>query len=299
MSLSSSGGVDEGAPSLQEEKQTPGTVSRVIRLLQLVAEMGTFSLKDMAQALQLPPSTAHRLLQLFVQFDIIERTERQTYKIGREYYRMGSLAARRFDLNAAAHSYLVEIAEEFGETCSFALYLPVDRKGMIVDTISTRHPLRHHLNPFVPWPLVWGALGRTMMAYLPDEDVAAVLAQSDPSPALNQPPPTKESLAIEFAGIRVLGHYVSVNQNVMGATGTAAPVFGAGGKLVGSLGITIPVARYKPEMQPALSASVVKHAGALSTALCYRGEPTGTAGANPTASAADELATRQRSKAAV
>ena len=257
-----------------EEKQTFGTVSRVIRLLQLVAEMGSFSLKDMAQRLELPPSTAHRLLQLLVQFDIIERTERQTYKVSREFFRMGSLAAKQFDLNAAAHSYLLEIGAEFGETCSLALYLPVERRGMIVDTVRTLNPLRYHVDEFVPWPLVWGALGRTMMAYLPDEAVTAILADSEPSPALNQPPPTKEGLAVELAGIRELGYYVSINQNVMGATGTAAPVFGAGGRLIGSLGITVPVARYKPEMQSALSASVAKQAEALSRALGYRGEPT-------------------------
>jgi DNA-binding IclR family transcriptional regulator len=265
--------VDSSSPP-GDEKQTVGTVSRVIRLLQLVAEMGSFSLKDMAQRLQLPPSTTHRLLQLLVQSDIIERTEHQTYKVGREYYRLGSLAAKQFDLNAAARSYLVEIGAEFGETCSFALYLPVERKGIIVDTVRTLHPLRHHIDEFVPWPLVWGALGRTMLAYLPDDVVAAVLAASDPSPALSQPPPTKESLVAEFAGIRALGYYVSINQNVMGATGTAAPVFAAAGRLVGSLGITVPIARYKPEMQPALSASIVRHARALSSALGYRDEVT-------------------------
>jgi DNA-binding IclR family transcriptional regulator len=249
-----------------------GTVERVIRLLQFVAEEGQFNLKDAAAALSLPPSTTHRLLQLLVRMDLVQRDEQQNYKISREYYRIGSLASRRFDINSAAHPHLAEMIEQYNETCSFALYMPATHQGMIVETIPTSHALQHRIDLYANWQLTWGSLGRAMLAYLPEPEIEAVLANASPSPATGQAVPTMQSLAAELAGIRALGHYVSINQNVLGATGTAAVVLGLDGRVVGSIGITIPVARYKPEVQPEISAMVMEHAQALSAALGYNGE---------------------------
>ncbi|CAN5560546.1 IclR family transcriptional regulator [soil metagenome] len=261
------------APSKKSD-DVVGTVERVIRLLQFVAEEGQFNLKDAAAALSLPPSTTHRLLQLLVRMDLVQRDEQQNYKISREYYRIGSLASRRFDINSAAHPHLAEMSELYDETASFALYMPATHQGMIVETIATRHPLQHRIDLYANWQLTWGSLGRAMLAYLPDPEVEAVLANASPSPATGQPVPTMQSLAAELAGIRALGHYVSINQNVLGATGTAAVVLGLDGRVIGSIGITIPVARYKPESQPEISALVMRHAQALSASLGYNGEET-------------------------
>lgn len=256
---------------LKKEGDTVGTTERAIRLLQFIAESGDFSLKSAAHALNLPPSTVHRMLQLLNKLDLVARYDKQTYRIGREFYRMGSLAAGKFDLNAAAHPQLKEIFSRFQETCSFALYLPSTRRGMIVETLTTPHPLQYRIDPFIPWSLVWGALGRTMLAYLPDEDIRAALSEAEPSPATGQPAPTLESLAEELAAIRANGYYVSINQNVKGATGTAAAVLGTDGRLIGSLGLTIPVARYDPNRQPEISNVILEQARALSAALGHGG----------------------------
>jgi len=250
-----------------------GTAERIIRLLQFVAERGQFSLKDVSAALRLPPSTVHRMLQLLMRFDLVDRDDQLNYRVSREYYRIGSLAVDKFDLNTAARPHLEEMSRRTNETVSFALYLPKQRLGMIVDTIPTKYPLQYWIEPFTTWSLAWGSLGRAMLAYLPDEDVTAILESAPPSPATGQPVPTKESLATEFAGIRALGHYVSINQNVLGATGTAAVVLGLGGQVIGSIGVTIPVARYRPEAQPEVSEMVTRHARELSASLGYKGEP--------------------------
>jgi DNA-binding IclR family transcriptional regulator len=272
----------EEAPASSRKKgeDVVGTVERAIRLLQFIAEQGRFNLKDAAAALRLPPSTVHRLLQLLVRMDLVERDDQQNYHVGREYYRMGALATERFDWHQAAHSHLMAIHERFNETCSFALYLPATLSGMIVETVSTTHPLQYRIDPFMHWPLAWGSLGRAILAYLSEDEIDGVLASASPSPATSQPVPTKQSLAAELAGIRLLGHYVSINQNVLGATGTAAPVLGLGGRVIGALGITIPVPRYRPEQQPEFTAAIMEHAQLLSESLGYRGEEVpGAAGA--------------------
>ena len=247
-----------------------GTVDRTLRLLQFVADTGQFSLKQCVEAVQLPTSTVHRMLQILTRRDFIERNGQQTYSVSREFFRMGSLAAQKFDLNNTARPHLEAIFAQFQESCSFALFLPGLHSGMIVDAINTPFPLKYLLEPFKPWPLAWGSLGRSMLAHLPEEEVAAILAAAPPSPGTGLPPPTPASLAAELAGIRALGHYVSVNQNVLGATGTASAVLGMDGEVIGSIGMTVPLARYDPGNQPAMSETITRHARELSAALGFR-----------------------------
>lgn len=262
----------ETAPTRKKKSDdVVGTVERVIRLLQFVAEEKEFNLKTATSALGLPPSTVHRMLQFLVREDLVGRRSQQIYCIGTEFYRLGSLAVEKFDFNSVAHPHLVSIAERYKETSSFALYLAGRRAGVIVDTIPTQYPLQYRVEPFALWSLAWGALGRAMLAYLGDDEVAAVLAEAPVSPATGQEVPTKESIAAELAGIRTLGYYVSINQNVLGATGTAAPVLGPGGRLIGSIGLTIPVARYDASMQPEINETLRDHARALSSALGFDG----------------------------
>lgn len=252
-----------------------GTVLRVVRLLQFVAEEGRFNLKEASSRIGLPSSTVHRLLQILVGADLVERDDSQTYRLGREYFRLGSLAIRKFDIDQAAHVHLVELVERFGETCSFAVYLQKRRMGMIVDTVPSPHPFQFVIEPFEPWTLAWGSLGRTMLAHLPDEVVAAILAAAPPSPVSGAPAPSKESLSAEFAGIRALGYYTSVSQRTPDSTGTASPVLGSGGRLIGSLGITFPLSRYRPEQQGEVNAEISGRARALSLSLGYSPTPSG------------------------
>ncbi|MFO7278468.1 MAG: IclR family transcriptional regulator [Pseudomonadota bacterium] len=258
--------------SAGEDKGTPGTVERVIRLLQFVAERGSFNVKDAVTALRLPTSTVHRLLLQLAQMGLVERESYQGYRVSRELYRLSGLVMQRFDLHGVAHSHLVELVREFDETCSFAVYLPSTHSGMIVETVLTSHPLQFRLEPFVSWPLTWGSLGRVMLAHLPEEDVREALKGAMPSPATGAPPPTVESIAGELAQIREVGYYVARNHNVAGAVGTSAAVLGAGGKLVGAIGMTIPVARYREELQPEISARIRHHAQMLSASLGYSHE---------------------------
>lgn len=259
--------------SRKKSEDLGGTVQRVIRLLQFVAEEGRFNLKDASSVIGLPSSTVHRLLQFLIRYDLIQRDTNQTYRISREYFRLGSLAVRKFELNEVGHDHLVELAARFGETCSFAIYLPTRGEGMVVDTVPSSHPLQYIIEPFTPWTLAWGSLGRAMLAYLPDDEIASILAAAPSSQTTKQPAPSKESMSAELAGIRALGYYTSVSQRIPGATGTAAPVLGFESRPIGSIGITIPLIRYRPEMQAEITSEVVRHARELSAALGHSEKP--------------------------
>ena len=248
--------------------QATSTVVRVVRLLQCVAEMGgEISVKEFAQRLSLPPSTVHRLLKLLMTQGLIEqRASTQRYRAGRELFRVASLITRQIDVEEIARPILDALRDACHETCYFAMYLPASRRFVGAVVARSPHPLGYHFEPLMEQKVAWGAVGRCMLAYLPDEVVAQAVAEAGPSPAGN-PPPTLAEMKAALKDIRERGYASAEGEIFPEAIGFARVVFDADGNVMGSLGITMPMMRYKPAMHKQLASLVVGKARELSKAL--------------------------------
>jgi DNA-binding IclR family transcriptional regulator len=252
-----------------EAPELTGAIERTLRALKSVAEHGEFTPRDLAEDVGIPTSTAYRLLQALGGMNFVEKASHGSYRVGRELVRLSSLISAQFDYGAISYPFLAELADEFHETCAFAIYLPNEHGCTIAETISAVHPLQYIVQKFATRPLVWGALGRAMIPYLPEVEVRAAIERQGPPLEPGHPPMTWETLQDEAGTIRQQGCFVATSPSAMGTNGTAAPVFNARGELFGSLGITIPIVRYDPALQPRISAAVVKAAQGLSAALGF------------------------------
>jgi len=222
-----------------------GAGARAARLLKCVAEMGEeFTVTALAQRLELAPSTVHRLLQSMVGTGMIERSGTDSYRPGRELFRMASLLVQRFDLRAIARPVLRGLWTDWQETCSLCLYEPASRTGKIIDTIASAHPLRYVIEPASTVSLGWGSLGRSITAFLPDEDLDFVLAHAKRGPLSGRKAPPRAELLLELRRIRRRG-YARYEDRPLDIAGIAAPVFAADGSVTGSLGVTMPATRFR------------------------------------------------------
>ena len=74
----------------------------------------------------------------------------------------------------------------------------------------------------------------------------------------------------ELAAIRARGYALSFGQRIAGAVGIFAPVYGAGGRVTGSLGFTIPEQRFEPAREAEFAREACRLAAELSAGLGYR-----------------------------
>ena len=246
-----------------------GAIERTLRALQAVAEHGEFTPRDIANDVSLPTSTAYRLIQSLTAMDFVEKSGRGTYRVGRQLYRMAALIVDQCDYETLAHPFLAELAERFQETAAFALYLPNDHCFTIIDAILSKHPLQYVVEKYAPRPMVQGALGRSMLPFLPEEHVQEAIARQGQPHEVGMPHVTREDLKEEFEAIHRQGCFVATSPNAFGSNGTAAPVFNSRGQLLGSVGMTVPVVRYDPALQPEICAAVIEAARGVSAALGY------------------------------
>jgi IclR family transcriptional regulator, acetate operon repressor len=72
------------------------------------------------------------------------------------------------------------------ETCLLGIYLPYVRKMMFAEQVESSHALRFEMALNVQLPVVWGSSGRVMLAYQPEDDIRATLAEAEPSPVTGE-----------------------------------------------------------------------------------------------------------------
>lgn len=248
-----------------------GTVTRTVALLRELAEAsGDVQIKQLALDLGLPPSTVHRLLDLLVQEDMVERDAvTRTYRAGREFFRLAALVAGKPVIRSRAAPVLEAAMRDCNETAYLCEYLPREQKMVFAAACESSHPLDYRIRLDAPLTLLTGASGHAILAALPEAVIARIHASDGRDPAVRAAVGGKAALEAELRRVRHRGYAVSYGQRIAGAVGIFAPVFDAQGQIVASLGYTIPEQRFERGQLPRLGAAARTHADRLSAALGY------------------------------
>jgi DNA-binding IclR family transcriptional regulator len=97
-------------------------------------------------------------------------------------------------------------------------------------------------------PVHCTALGKVLMAFLPEAEIHAIL---DQQPLIRKTPKTitrKAHLLQHLAEVREQGVAYDLEENTSGITCIAAPIFGRSGQVFAGLSIAGPTARITPKL---------------------------------------------------
>jgi len=260
----------------RRESESLGTVARAAVILRSLAEAEEeVSIKALSDQLSLAPSTIHRLLHLLMEQGLVERGETgHRYHAGREFFRLGALVVNKTRIPKLAMPYMRAVVDKIDEFCMLNMYLPAERSTMIVQTVSSSHPLTYTAEKYRPTAVAWGARSRAIVAWMSESEQCEIHATADVSPVTGRPlPPLEEFLAI-LADVRRKGFVYSRSQKLAGAVGVAAPLFNAQGTPFGSLSVTVPEFRWDERRLQEVSGAVVEQARRFSSALGCRAAAT-------------------------
>jgi DNA-binding IclR family transcriptional regulator len=225
--------------------ETTGTVARTLSMLRVIAEAkGSVGVKDVADALHLPMSTSHRLLDLLLQAGFVQKEKvKRRYGIGAEFFRLANVVARKTSMASLVQPLLDDLAHKTGETALFAAYLPAQHSVAYVAKADSPHSLRFRIDLFQSVPPEWGATGLAILAFLPEEEQDAVFARARPSPVTGRRL-TRAAYLERLAAVRRDGFAVTEGEKLPDAVGIAVPIEAMPGEFVGSLALTIPKVRF-------------------------------------------------------
>jgi DNA-binding IclR family transcriptional regulator len=261
--------LDEPAPG-----QSPGPIHRALGLLRLLAESDDpLSVRDVALALDLPPSTSHRLLHQFIaEGFVVADPASKRYQIGPELHRVAALIQSRSNLATTVQPFLDELTAACDEASLFAVFDRATATVAFAAKADSSQALSYRISLNTPVSAYWGSSSQVILAYLPEPDLLRVIAAAHPSPVDGLPPMSEAAFRAHLAAVRERGWILTKGEKLAGAVGTSAPVFGAAG-IVGSLTVTIPEVRFQASTGPRIQRLVMESAGRISAVL---GQPAGS-----------------------
>lgn len=219
---------------------------RSMELLEVLQEKNrSFSIAELAEAMDLPPSTVHRILQTFCEKKYVMRDERShTYRLGPALIPLGKAAARGIRLQDAAYPILSSLSAKTEEDSY--LVIPVGNKGLVIEKVDGPNHLKVVEEFGYEMYLHCGAIRKVLLAHQTpsfiDEYFKNVVVHDRAFPRVHP-----EDLRSELTQIRQAGYAVTRGEYVNDAIGIGAPVFNSEGELAGSIGIIAPSIRVDSE----------------------------------------------------
>lgn len=235
-------------------------------LLAFLREGRGLGISELSRAVGLPKATVHRLVTVLVTRGFLERDPATAqYRIGLTLFRLGNLFLAQAHIRQIALPVIHELARITGETAN--LNVVIDRRRVCIEKTESTHDIRHAVELGRPLPLYAGASGKVLLAYLPDEEIRAVLAEGLRR-LTARTVASAQRLRRDLAEIRRRGYAVSSDERVEGASAVSAPVRDGTGRVVAGLTISGPTYRFV-ERAREYAALVREGARRISTALGY------------------------------
>ena len=245
-------------------------VALALHILEYLADQGNVGVTALAQALEVSKSRIHRHLQtLMEQGYVVRASEGEKYRIGARLVTLGRRVAEHFDMATLARGVMRELRDTLGHSVVLS---QVDPEGArVLATLLGHSDIEIGVRPGSVLLPHATAQGKVLLAFgAPARREAVLRARLE-----MRTPFTVTSageLEQELRGIREQGWGTAPNQALLGTNALAAPVFGAGGDLLGAIAIldSIQFVPEKPSTEQV--AAVTRAASRLSAALGHRPE---------------------------
>jgi len=224
------------------------TLLRSVRVLFGLVEAGQpMTVTRLAQALGLPASTTHRILNVLKQAGYVAQNEDTgTYGPGVALLRASVMLSASTTFEAVMQAALADLGERSGESAFYAAYLGESQRLRFVKTLHSHHAIQYVLRPDQTYSLLWGASGHAIASRLPLETLRSIYEREKGSAEGVAALPAWGRLLAHIKEVRDQGHVISHGQRHEGSHAVAAPVVDAQGHPLGCVGIAMPSSRHQP-----------------------------------------------------
>lgn len=199
------------------------SIARTFELLELIADVGgAAGVSRLAADSGLPVPTIHRLVRTLADLGYLRQEPSREYALGPRLIRLGDSASRL--LNAWAEPHLKAVVDEIGESANLAML----EGNQVVYTaqVPGLHAMRMFTEVGRQALLHNSGVGKAVGAFLPEEQLRAILGRTGMPAATPQTLTDIDALAAQLATVRARGYAVDEQEQEVGVQCYAVPVPG-------------------------------------------------------------------------
>jgi DNA-binding IclR family transcriptional regulator len=246
------------------------SLDRAVSVLELLSESeAPLGLADVCERMSLHKSTAHRALMVLERCGLIERTPENRFRLGLKLYELGSRAVEQIDLRARVHPWFRRLSAQVGETVHLGVlqrtsvvYLdkiePSNRRTWLASRIGTSNPV--HCT----------AMGKAMLAFLPEQAAADIMARIRFTRLTPRTLCTPEALTRSLDRVRRRGYAIDDEEVETGVRCVGAPILNESGYPMAAVSVSGPTSRITQQSVPGIAEHLLRCCRDISASLGVR-----------------------------
>jgi IclR family pca regulon transcriptional regulator len=240
------------------------SVRRALMILELFSDRRpALTMSEIAELTRLNRATSYRFCQTLLKLGYLEEVDERRLRPGLKALSLAHSALRSRELPELAMPYLRALRRTTDETVNMAL---LDRVEVVyVARVVSDHLVSLRLYVGSRLPAYASSLGRAILAFLPEDEVDLILADSRLERVTEHTIVEPRRLKAELRRIRNRGYAVNDQEIAIGLRGVAAPVLSASERPIAAVNISIPRPLKTPtEIEDVLAPAVVETANSIS-----------------------------------
>lgn len=250
------------SPTSVDNERGTDSVRAVERALDILLAFrganGGLTVAELLQRVDLSRPTLYRLLNaLQIKGFVASSGDPQRFRLGPSIAQLAHSWTTSLNLSDIAEPVMRRVWEVTGETV--ALFIPEGLMRLCVAEMPSQHPLSFKRGVGYRERLVLGASGRSILAHVDNGVDLQAYAEGTEVDV--------DRCREELRKVRRRGYAVSRDELIRGAVAVAAPIFGAEGQVVGSLGVFGPSVRLPESRVQEFGQLLVSEVARISNAL--------------------------------
>ena len=223
------------------------SLTRGLSILEALAkaEAGV-SLTDIAQRVQLPVSTTHRLLSTLEKMGYVYQSEELSrWYVGLQAFTVGAGFLANRDFVGQSHVYMRRLMEQSGETANLAILDGTE--AVFIAQVQCREMMRILVKLGSRVPLHASGVGKAIFAALPDEQIDAILKVKGLPRITENTIVAPETMWAALKVIRHRGYSFDDEEHAPGTRCVAATIYDEHAEPLGAISLAGPSSRLPDE----------------------------------------------------
>ncbi|MCR0981176.1 IclR family transcriptional regulator [Roseomonas populi] len=244
------------------EGESVRAVQRAVAILKaFTSERPRLTVVELQRLTGISRPTLYRLLQTLIASGLVQASgEPQRFGLGPAVMSLAHVWTSEIDVSAIARPVLERLRDVTGETA--ALFILRGDKRLCILEMPSRHVLNITRGVGETEHISRGASGKAILAHVMEDDaLAQSIWRSLPSEV------NRAKLSADLQRCREEGMAISLGEVFRGAVAIAAPFFGAGQQVAGSVGLFGPEARIDPAQAQHFGQLAIEAANEITAAL--------------------------------
>jgi IclR family KDG regulon transcriptional repressor len=237
--------------SKQADKNYIAVTGKIFAVLEYIIDRGArqepVAFAKISKDLPFSRTTIHRILYSLEKLGYVEKAQIAShYLLAARFFELTGVAVHFRHLQSVAKSVMQNLVIRHSETVNLGV-LDLGQVAYI-EVCQSPSSLRIAAFPGERNPIHSTALGKAILAFLPEPEISAILSEQ---PLVRKTPKTitrKGHLLEHLASVREQGVAFDLEENLAGATCVAAPIFDASQRPIAAFSVSGPTTRMSAKL---------------------------------------------------